>query len=191
MFYDQPTMPPQVNFYNQDGRSSVEMFFRPNLNSSYDTGYLFKTLVDSDDVVSEKLSLSSDNIYGTVFKSDYFTGRYEIYRLDRPPLDISEFADNFLTEVDVTSTVKMSVVLKRYKKPHNLIRMRTLKTLWCQIEGIIIYLGLLLIMAHHQTIHLFMKLNFFKMQMKLRSISASTKYQKIKVSCIERNQKEL
>ena len=105
MFYDQPTMPPQVNFYNQDGRSSVEMFFRPNLNSSYDTGYLFKTLVDSDDVVSEKLSLSSDNIYGTVFKSDYFTGRYEIYRLDRPPLDISEFADNFLTEVDVTSTV--------------------------------------------------------------------------------------
>ena len=27
MFYDQPTMPPQVNFYNQDGRSSVENVF--------------------------------------------------------------------------------------------------------------------------------------------------------------------
>ena len=84
---------------------ALKMFFRPNLNSSYDAGYLFKTLVNSDEVVSEKLSLSSDNIYGTVFRSDYFTGRYEIYRLDRPPLDILEFADNFLTEVDVTSTV--------------------------------------------------------------------------------------
>ena len=78
---------------------------RPNLNNSYDSSYIFKKLTDADELEIERLSLSADNFYGTVFTSDYFTGRYEVYRMDSPPNFVTDFANNFLVEVDMDATV--------------------------------------------------------------------------------------
>ena len=105
MFYDQPTMPPQVMLYNQSGQNKLEVILKPNLNSSYDSSYIFKKLTDADELELERLSLSADNFYGTVFTSDYFTGRYEVYRMDTPPNFVTDFANNFLVEVDMDATV--------------------------------------------------------------------------------------
>ena len=106
VFYDQPTMPPEVYFYNESGKkNNLLLFFGPNLTSLHDEEYVFKPITSNDAYVSEKLNLSKDNIYGTVFSSDYFSGRYEIFRLDRKPTSINDFGDNFLTEVDQTTEV--------------------------------------------------------------------------------------
>ena len=105
MFYDQPPMPPQIHFYNQKGRNTLEAILSPNLNSSYDPTYTFRELTPDDTKQAERLELSADNVYGTVFSSDYFTGRYEVYRMDDPPQRITDFANNFLTEVDMNTTV--------------------------------------------------------------------------------------
>ena len=101
VFYDQPTLPPQVSFYNESGRNHMVAILRPNLNSKHDAGYGFEKLIDTEDQVEELLELSADNVYGTVFSADYFTGIYEVYRMDTPPNDIKDFANYFLTEVDM------------------------------------------------------------------------------------------
>ena len=103
MFYDQPTMPPEVHFYNQKGRATLEVILRPNLNSNHDLTYVFNKLTPADDLEEERLNLSGDNFYNTVFTSDYFTGRYEIYRMDSPPENVLDFADNFLFEADMSA----------------------------------------------------------------------------------------
>ena len=90
-------MPPEIHFYNQKGRNTLEAILSPNLNSSYDPTYTFRELTPDDTKQAERLELSADNVYGTVFSSDYFTGRYEVYRMDDPPQRITDFANNFLT----------------------------------------------------------------------------------------------
>ena len=105
MFYDQPTMPPEVLLYNQSGKNSLEAILSPNLNSNHDVNYEFKKITTGDNLELERLKLSRDNIYGTVFSSDYFTGRYEVYRMDEKPESISDFANNFLVEVDMDATI--------------------------------------------------------------------------------------
>ncbi len=105
MFYDQPTLPPELFFYNQSGNNTLEVILRPNLTEKYDANYSFKRLTDSDEHVEENLALSKDNVYNTVFTSTYFTGIYEIYRMDHPPTNIEDFANNFLTEVDMDAKV--------------------------------------------------------------------------------------
>lgn len=100
-FYDQPTLPPQVSFYNESGRNHMVAILRPNFNNRYDTNYGFEKLLDTEEQVEELLNLSADNIYGTVFSADYFTGIYEVYRMDTPPNNVKDFANYFLTEVDM------------------------------------------------------------------------------------------
>tara|TARA_Y100000593_G_C4318472_1_gene342279 strand:+ start:1497 stop:3746 length:2250 start_codon:yes stop_codon:yes gene_type:complete len=101
LFYDHPVLPPEVLFYNERGKKNdLLMLFRANLNSSYDLEHEFEPLTAKDQFVKEKLNLSKDPIYGTLFDRTYFTGRYEIYRMDTVPQNISDFANNFLTEVD-------------------------------------------------------------------------------------------
>ena len=105
MFYDLPIMPPEVTFFNEKGSKTLRAILRPNPNANYDVTNEFLPLLDSDSVVSDNLKLSRDNIYGTVFASDYFTGRYQVYRMSTPPLDIKDFANNFLTEVDMSAKI--------------------------------------------------------------------------------------
>lgn len=101
VFQDQPILPPQVSFHNESGRNHMVAILRPNLNSRYDANYSFQKLTEAESQIEELLSLSADNIYGTVFSSDYFTGIYEVYRMESPPSDIKDFANHFLTEVDM------------------------------------------------------------------------------------------
>lgn len=104
--WDRPTLPPEIQFYNESGKkNNVGMLFRPNVNSEFNSNYVFKPLGSKDVSIQEKLDLSKDNIYGTVFSSKYFTGRYEIYRMDSPPKSVSEFENNYLVEVDQTAEV--------------------------------------------------------------------------------------
>ena len=101
LFYDYPTLPPEVIFHNERGKKNdLLMLLRCNLNSSYDPNYAFTPLTSRDESVVRKLNLSKDLIYGTIFDRTYFTGRYEIFRMNHPPNSIQAFADNFLTEVD-------------------------------------------------------------------------------------------
>ena len=114
-FYDQPPMPPHLTMYNQSGERKFRAILHPNLNSAHNYTVNaprsveemigFTPLVDSDQRVLELLVLSKDNVYDSVFKPDYFTGRYEVYRLDNPPQQVADFADNFLAEVDMDATI--------------------------------------------------------------------------------------
>ena len=114
-FYDQPPMPPLLTMYNQSGERKFRAILHPNLNSAHNYTVNaprsveemigFTPLVDSDQRVLELLVLSKDNVYDSVFKPDYFTGRYEVYRLDNPPQQVADFAGNFLAEVDMDATI--------------------------------------------------------------------------------------
>jgi hypothetical protein len=106
IFFDSPTLPPQVNFYNEMNKKNNVMFsFRTSMVSSHDPNYNFKIIGPNDKAIRDKINLSRDNVYGTVFDTEYFTGRYEIYRMETPPKKISDFEDHFLIEVDQTAEI--------------------------------------------------------------------------------------
>ena len=120
--WDRPTLPPEIYFYNESGKkNNVGMLFRPNVNSEFNAQYLFKPIGTSDDSVVEKLELSKDNLYGTVFSSKYFNGRYEIYRMDSPPKKISDFENNLLVEVDQVAEIlsKKNTTVANKGERHN------------------------------------------------------------------------
>ena len=104
-FVDTRTLPPQVEFYNDSNKSSVEFFFSPifsNINpmpTSQNQNVLpnpFRPLTESDDQIDPLIQITGD----MSANPDYFTGIYEIYRMSSPPEQERDFSDNFLTVVD-------------------------------------------------------------------------------------------
>jgi hypothetical protein len=105
-FSDRPSVVPEVAFYNESNkRNNIMIFFKTNLSAQYDVGYDFIPISNEDRKIQSQLDLARDSLYGTIFSPDYFIGRYEIYRMDEPPTNISQFKDNFLVEVDQTTDI--------------------------------------------------------------------------------------
>ena len=78
-FVDDPPNIPQVYFFNQPHKPSVEFFFSP--------------LYEDRDNVDDKVRM------------EYFNGIYEIYRLNKAPSSMDEFEDGFLTSIDEQTTL--------------------------------------------------------------------------------------
>lgn len=100
-FIDFPTLPPYVEFYNRKDEGLLQMYFRPRFFSmSNEQGEPVLASVGnlrpSDENIAELSLLSGEQIANP----DYFTGIYEIYRIDRPPKSKDEFANYYLTTVD-------------------------------------------------------------------------------------------
>ena len=82
-FVDSPMNPPQVHCFNQPNRDTVEFYLSP-MHEDFDINSLPNSV-----------------------REQYFTGMYEIYRLDREPQTIEEFEDAFLVGIDdKTSTAR-------------------------------------------------------------------------------------
>lgn len=73
-FRDMPIAPPQVFFYGDPRKSVTKFFLSP----------MYEDVEGIDDKI----------------KMEYFTGIYEIYRMDRMPTEMTEMEDNFLTSID-------------------------------------------------------------------------------------------
>ena len=122
MFYDQPTLPPETFFYNESGQHKFKAILRPNLNNVLVSPELkFIPITDYErTVVTRNLRLSHENVYGYlsyapgfdpaqmaggIFSTDYFTGIYEIFRMETPPKKLSDFSKYFLTRVDMDAKI--------------------------------------------------------------------------------------
>ena len=90
-FLEIPVHPPIAQAYNQKNKGSIEFFLRP---AGYE-GPLESEFVD------DKLS------------SDYFYGKYRMYRLDHPPSDMEQFEESFISEVDEKMTLSFPNILER------------------------------------------------------------------------------
>jgi len=106
-FMDSPTLPPQVDMFNQKKKSTIEMRFSPifakvesvtdaSEDSNKELMRELKPLTDSDQRIVDLLSISKNN----GVSPDYFTGIYEIYRTRTPPQRESDFMNSYLTTVD-------------------------------------------------------------------------------------------
>jgi hypothetical protein len=105
-FIDAPTMPPQVNFYHDKKRPTVNMILTPNfhhLNSGgiiggagQELSYVVPNAVlESEETITRLLSLSDQE-----FDPRYFYGNYQIFRMMTPPSSEKDFASNLLTSVN-------------------------------------------------------------------------------------------
>ena len=90
-FLEIPVHPPIAQAYNQKNKGSIEFFLRP---AGYE-GPLESEFVD------DKLS------------SDYFYGKYRMYRLDHPPSDMEQFEESFISEVDEKMTLSFPNISER------------------------------------------------------------------------------
>jgi len=98
---DRPTLPPEVVFYNESNkRNNINILLKTPDGEVYNPDYQFQRIGPSDEAVETRLAQSQDNLYGTIFSNEHFTGTYEIYRLGTPPKSISDFENNLLTLVD-------------------------------------------------------------------------------------------
>ena len=79
MFVDDVSNPPQVYFYNQPHKASVEFFF----SQMYEDG----------EGIDDKV------------RREYLNGIYEVYRLDKPPTSMVDFEDGFLVSIDDKTTM--------------------------------------------------------------------------------------
>ena len=103
-FIDTPTLPPQVDIFNQNKKSSIQMRFSPifakveSVSSGTNNELMraLEPLTDSDLRIVDLLNISKNN----GVSPDYFTGIYEIYRTRVAPQRQSDFANNYLTSVD-------------------------------------------------------------------------------------------
>lgn len=78
-FVDEVPNAPQVYFYNQPHKPSVEAFLSP--------------MYEDRDGIDDKLRM------------EYFNGAYEVYRLDKPPESMEDFEDAFLMTADDQTTL--------------------------------------------------------------------------------------
>ena len=99
-FVDTPMLLPHVTTYGRKDKSIVNFLFQPRFFTLGDLGEEdlppVGNLRPSDERIANLYELAGD------LKSapDYFTGTYEIYRLNKPPEKKEDFADGFLTSVD-------------------------------------------------------------------------------------------
>ena len=109
-FVDSPTSSPQVDFYNNPKKGSVEFFLSPMMNSigsftppqlDIERPITFDVLTQQDERVQTLLSTITDKDHS----SHYFTGVYEVYRLETRPNNESDFANALLAVVDDKTTL--------------------------------------------------------------------------------------
>lgn len=99
-FIDTPMLTPHVTTYGRKDKGIVNFLFQPRFFTLGDFGQQdlppVGNLRPDDERISNLYSLAGD----LRSSPDYFTGIYEIYRLDAPPAKKEDFADGFLTTVD-------------------------------------------------------------------------------------------
>ena len=99
-FVDTPMLIPHVTTYGAKDKPIVNFLFQPRLFTMGDFGNLDLPPVGQLSEADRRIA----DLYGLVgdlrSANDYFTGIYEIYRLDKPPERKEDFADAFLTTVD-------------------------------------------------------------------------------------------
>ena len=121
-FVDTPTLPPQVMIYGRKHEQSVNFFFRPNFfkiesvfsEKDEELGRALETpFLQSDERIIDLLQNYSRDLS---LRGDYFAGKYEIYRMNRPPNTYLDFADHFLQSVDVST-----MLVNQGREPHEQI----------------------------------------------------------------------
>ena len=103
-FVDAPTLPPQVDLFNQKNKPTIEMRFGPiftkvesvTKGSNKELMRALEPLTDADNTIFDLLQISKNS----GVSPDYFTGIYEIYRTRTPPQKQEDFANNYLATVD-------------------------------------------------------------------------------------------
>ena len=103
-FVDAPTLPPQVDVFNQKNKPTIEMRFSPifakvesvTAGSNVELMRALEPLTDADKIIFDLMQISKNN----TVSPDYFTGIYEIYRTKTPPQQEGDFANSYLTTVD-------------------------------------------------------------------------------------------
>ena len=99
-FIDNPTSPPYIMPYGNAGKSCVSFLMHPRSFMYGDVSTMdfppVGDLRDSDTQIANLYEDSGDKKLSHV----YFTGVYEIYRLDSPPESKESFANGYLTTVD-------------------------------------------------------------------------------------------
>jgi hypothetical protein len=106
-FVDAPTLPPQVDMFNQKNKPTIGMRFSPifakvesvSAGTNKELMRALEPLTEADRRISNLLEISKNS----GVSPDYFTGIYEIYRMRKAPQKESDFMDSYLTTVDDTS----------------------------------------------------------------------------------------
>lgn len=110
-FVDSPTMMPHVSVYGNMQKPMVNFRLMPRFftfggigqQEFGDQDILTRVgiLRDSDARIANLFEISGEKIVNP----NYFTGIYEVYRMERPPLSKSEFQNYYLTTVDSSNIV--------------------------------------------------------------------------------------
>ena len=104
-FVDTPSLPPHVTTYGVQNKPCVNFLFNPRnftMDMSDSTSLpSVGDLLGSDRNIAELYSLSGDLRSSHV----YFTGTYEVFRLDKTPASKESFANGYLTKIDETAEV--------------------------------------------------------------------------------------
>jgi hypothetical protein len=103
-FIDAPTLPPQVDIFNQKNKPTIGMRFSPifarvesvSAGTNVELMRALEPLTDADRRISDLLEISKNN----GVSPDYFTGIYEIYRMRKAPQEESSFMNSYLTTID-------------------------------------------------------------------------------------------
>ena len=99
-FIDTPMLTPQVSTYGNSKMPIVKFLFEPRFftlgDFSQEDPPPVGNLRPSDKTIAELYYLNSD-LRST---PEYFTGIYEIYRMDKPPKNSLDFANAFLATID-------------------------------------------------------------------------------------------
>jgi len=101
-FMDSPTLAPQIMMYCEKNKPLVQTILKPNFYrvvnfNGEDIIRNVGNIRQSDLELVNKYMLSIDN----AVDHRYFNGTYEVYRMDRPPTSLKDFADNFLKTVEM------------------------------------------------------------------------------------------
>ena len=116
-FMDAPTLPPQVEIFNDKKEQAVQFRFSPNFFkiesvSAGNNSELMRDLsplTNNDRRVVELLRISGNSSVNP----DYFTGIYEVYRTKTPPRTEKDFSEKYLTTVDDQSGMFFPLSMNR------------------------------------------------------------------------------
>ena len=102
-FIDTPSLKPHTTIYGRKDKPIVNFLFQPRFftltdDEGNDMNPPIGNLTESDREIRDLYNLAPDRS----MSSKYFTGIYEIYRMNRAPESMQDFADFFLTRVDET-----------------------------------------------------------------------------------------
>jgi hypothetical protein len=100
-FVDTPCLKPHVTIYGRRDTPSVNFMMQPRFFSvsnsdGQEQDPPIGNLTEQDAILKSLYDLAPDRSTS----SKYFTGIYEVYRLDSPPISKQDFANSFLTRVD-------------------------------------------------------------------------------------------